>query len=72
MPEQALDELQSFLDLAEGEAMETAPDNDVTMMLLAKGMALQQAGIIPLYTDYNWMLESVKTAVTLEGLLRGH
>ncbi len=42
------------------------------MMMLAKGMALQQAGIIPLYTNMEWMIESAKTGLTLEGLLKGY
>jgi len=44
-------------------------DSTEGAMLLAKGMALQQAGIIPLYTDLNWMIETARSALTLAGLL---
>jgi len=74
MPEQSRQALEDFLDYEETNAEETfrASDPESGMMMLAKGMALQQAGVIPLYTDLTWMIESARATITLEGLLRGH
>jgi len=40
--------------------------------MLAKGMAMQQAGIIPPNMDVELMAEAVNHQMTLEGLLKGY
>lgn len=67
-----MQELEGFLALADEETPPWDGVNEANMMMLAKGMALQQAGIIPLYTNLEWMVESARTASTLEGLLKGY
>lgn len=40
--------------------------------LQAKGMALQQAGLIPLQTSPDMVIDSIETALHTEGLFKGH
>ena len=48
------------------------PSPDLALTLLAKAVALQQAGILPLNHDIAWCLEAARTQLTLEGLLKGY
>jgi len=54
------------LEDAKGIAREWDDHRRVTTVranqLAAKGMALQQAGLIPLHTDPEWILESLEQA----------
>jgi len=72
LPEQAIEELKDFLAISsrkDDADMEGMVRNN---QLLAKGMALQQAGIIPLNMDIEAMEAAAMHQMTLEGLLKGY
>ncbi len=72
LPEQAIEELMEF-DRHYVTLLEARLEvSNLEMYLSAKGMALQQAGIIPLNSDEEFIAASVEAAKQLEGLLIGY
>lgn len=72
MPEQGKEALTDFLELNDrrGEGRVTMENFD--NQLLAKGLAMQGAGILPPNFDLDTMVEQAGIQLQLEGLLKGH
>lgn len=72
IPEQAVNELKDYKEDYTALLEIRMKLSNLEMHCMAKGMAMQQAGIIPLNSDEEFLYQSVETALTLEGLLKGY
>jgi len=72
LPEQGKEELQDFLTMAKVLVqMQNDCSRDANHML-AKGLAMQQAGILPPNFDLDTMVAQATVQSELEGLLKGY
>ena len=72
LPEQGREELSDFLTMARVlNQMKAEYDRDENHML-AKGLAMQQAGILPPNFDIDTMITQAGIQIELEGLLKGY
>ncbi len=72
LPEQARGECQTYLETWRDYEELALKAKNLEHHLKAKGMAMQQAGIIPLHDDAEWLYAACETAIQVEGLFKGH
>jgi len=72
MPEQGKEQLDDFL--FEAKELEARRDTvaQCENQMLATGLAMQGAGILPPNFDLQTMVDQAGIQITLEGLLKGH
>ena len=68
LPEQAQEELNDFLAQANLRGRLITEQLNTEMSMLAKGMAMQQAGIIPQEFNLEILTDKVNDQLQLEGL----
>lgn len=72
LPEQARAEITDFLVLATERGTHISGQVHYEMQMIAKGVAMQQAGMLPWNHDIESLIVKCEEQLELEGLLKGY
>ncbi len=72
IPEHGKEELEGFLDDAHHRSGDLDAVHHLELGMLARGLAMQGAGILPPNLDIEVMITQATAQVQLEGLLKGY